>query len=102
MPIPDATTAAYSLAPSEVARAEAVGPPAKPVARTGLTRHVAAHPDLVLSLGLLGLALVPRLLYLLWAPPFIGGDSAQYFQPVYDLMTSGKFTLSLKRPPIYS
>jgi 4-amino-4-deoxy-L-arabinose transferase-like glycosyltransferase len=44
---------------------------------------------------------MPRLLYVLWAPVFIGGDSAQYFMPVYDLMNGGKFTLSLKRPPIY-
>jgi len=54
-----------------------------------------------LSVGLFALALVPRVLYLLWAPVFIGGDSAQYFQPVYDLINSGKFTLTLKRPPLY-
>ena len=29
------------------------------------------------------------------------GDSAQYFQPVYDLINTGRFTLSLKRPPLY-
>src|SRR4051812_32058902 len=63
-----------------------------------LRQRLASHPDLLLSLGLFGLALLPRLLYLLWAPVFIGGDSLQYFQPVYDLMTSGKFTLTLKRP----
>jgi 4-amino-4-deoxy-L-arabinose transferase-like glycosyltransferase len=71
-----------------------------PGARAGL-RQWATHPDVLLSVGLLVLALLPRLLYLLWAPVFIGGDSLQYFQPVYDLMTSGKFTLSLKRPPLY-
>jgi 4-amino-4-deoxy-L-arabinose transferase-like glycosyltransferase len=59
------------------------------------------HPDVLLSLGLFGLALLPRILYLLWAPVFIGGDSLQYFQPVYDLINSGKFTLTLKRPPLY-
>lgn len=64
-------------------------------------RRFASHPDVLLAAGLFGLALVPRLLYLLWAPVFIGGDSMQYFQPVYDLMNSGKFTLSLKRPPLY-
>ena len=64
-------------------------------------RRVATHPDVLLSVGLFGLALVPRVLYLLWAPVFIGGDSAQYFQPVYDLMNDGRFTLSLKRPPVY-
>jgi 4-amino-4-deoxy-L-arabinose transferase-like glycosyltransferase len=70
------------------------------VARGGL-RGLATHPDVLLSLGLFALALLPRILYVLWAPPFIGGDSLQYFQPVYDLMTSGKFTLTLKRPPLY-
>jgi len=78
--------------------------PAYPAASSGLPhalRRLAAHPDVLLSLGLFGLALVPRLLYLLWAPVFIGGDSAQYFQPVYDLITNGRFTLSLKRPPLY-
>ena len=69
-------------------------------ARSGL-RSFATHPYVLLSVGLLLLALLPRLLYVLWAPPFIGGDSLQYFQPVYDLMTSGKFTLTLKRPPLY-
>ncbi|MFN8634037.1 MAG: glycosyltransferase family 39 protein [Chloroflexota bacterium] len=59
------------------------------------------HPDLALSVGLFVVALAPRILYVLWAPVFIGGDSMQYFQPVYDLMTTGKFTLSLKRPPFY-
>lgn len=70
------------------------------VKRSGL-RQFATHPDVLLSLGLLLLALLPRILYVLWAPPFIGGDSLQYFQPVYDLMTTGKFTLTLKRPPLY-
>ncbi|MGE3910589.1 MAG: ArnT family glycosyltransferase [Chloroflexota bacterium] len=64
--------------------------------------RLAAHPDVRFSLAVLLLALVPRLLYVLWAPPFIGGDSAQYFMPVYDLINDGKFTLSLKRPPVYS
>src|SRR5215210_1363258 len=64
-------------------------------------RRLATHPDVLLSLGLFGLAVLPRILYLLWAPVFIGGDSAQYFQPVYDLINSGRFTLSLKRPPLY-
>ncbi len=64
-------------------------------------KRLAARPDLTLSVGLFALALVPRVLYLLWAPVFIGGDSAQYFQPVYDLINSGKFTLTLKRPPLY-
>jgi 4-amino-4-deoxy-L-arabinose transferase-like glycosyltransferase len=54
-----------------------------------------------LSVGLLVVALVPRILYLVWAPVFIGGDSSQYFQPVYDLIYNGRFTLSLKRPPLY-
>lgn len=67
-----------------------------------LMRRLATHPDVLLSLGVLLLALLPRVLYLLWAPVFIGGDSAQYFQPVYDLISNGKFTLSLKRPPVYS
>lgn len=64
-------------------------------------RRLLAHPDLLLSVGLFVLALVPRVLYLLWAPVFYGGDSAQYFQPVYDLITTGTFTLTLKRPPLY-
>jgi hypothetical protein len=66
-----------------------------------LLHRLAAHPDLLLSLGLFAVALLPRILYLVWAPVFIGGDSLQYFQPVYDLLTSGKFTLTLKRPPLY-
>src|SRR3954449_6232853 len=87
----------------------AAGPtlaPAVPQAGAGadarpLLHRLAAHPDLLLSLGLFAVALLPRILYLLWAPVFIGGDSLQYFQPVYDLLTSGKFTLTLKRPPLY-
>ena len=78
--------------------------PTYPPAATGRSRslrRLATHPDVLLSVGLFGLALVPRILYLLWAPVFIGGDSAQYFQPVYDLINSGRFTLSLKRPPLY-
>src|SRR5215210_483881 len=80
--------------------------PAAPQAGAGadarpLLRRLAAHPDVLLSLGLFGLALLPRILYLLWAPVFIGGDSLQYFQPVYNLINSGRFTLSLKRPPLY-
>jgi 4-amino-4-deoxy-L-arabinose transferase-like glycosyltransferase len=67
----------------------------------GRWRRLAAHPDVLLSFGILLLALLPRLLYVFWAPVFIGGDSAQYFMPVYDLMNSGKFSLSLKRPPVY-
>jgi 4-amino-4-deoxy-L-arabinose transferase-like glycosyltransferase len=63
--------------------------------------RLAAHPDLLLTLGLFVVALVPRLMYLVWAPVFIGGDSLQYFQPVYDLMHGRGFTLSLKRPPLY-
>jgi 4-amino-4-deoxy-L-arabinose transferase-like glycosyltransferase len=74
--------------------------PAAPASRPVL-RWITSHPDLLLSIGLFGLALVPRLLFVLWAPVFIGGDSAQYFQPVYDLINSAKFTLSLKRPPLY-
>ncbi len=70
-------------------------------ARPSAWQRLAARPDLVLSVGLFLVALVPRALYLLWAPVFIGGDSAQYFQPVYDLINSGKFTLTLKRPPLY-
>lgn len=65
-------------------------------------RRLVSHPDVLLSVGVLLLALVPRLLYAIWAPVFIGGDSAQYFMPVYDLINSGKFTLTLKRPPVYS
>jgi 4-amino-4-deoxy-L-arabinose transferase-like glycosyltransferase len=68
---------------------------------SSVARWLRAHPDLALSVGLFVLALVPRILYLFWAPVFIGGDSAQYFQPVYDLLDSGRFTLSLKRPPLY-
>jgi 4-amino-4-deoxy-L-arabinose transferase-like glycosyltransferase len=82
-----------------IARTSSLAAPAAD-ARPAL-RRLATHPDVLLSVGLFGLALVPRVLFVLWAPVFIGGDSAQYFQPVYDLMTSGKFTLSLKRPPIY-
>jgi 4-amino-4-deoxy-L-arabinose transferase-like glycosyltransferase len=47
------------------------------------------------------LAALPRAAYLAWAPPFIGGDSLQYYQPVYDLVNGRGFTLSLKRPPAY-
>jgi 4-amino-4-deoxy-L-arabinose transferase-like glycosyltransferase len=68
---------------------------------SSLFGRLAAHPDLALTIGLFAVALVPRLLYLGWAPVFIGGDSLQYFQPVYDLMNGRGFTLSLKRPPLY-
>lgn len=47
-------------------------------------------------------ALLPRMLYLYWAPVFIGGDSLQYYQPVHDYLSGNGFTLSLKRPPAYS
>jgi 4-amino-4-deoxy-L-arabinose transferase-like glycosyltransferase len=60
-----------------------------------------AHPDLVLAGGLFLLAALLRLAYVAWAPVFIGGDSLQYYQPVYDLMNGRGFTLSLKRPPAY-
>ncbi|MCC6174481.1 MAG: glycosyltransferase family 39 protein [Chloroflexi bacterium] len=78
------------------------GPRAEPAANRARLLRLATHPDVLLSLVVLVVALIPRLLYVVWAPPFIGGDSAQYFMPVYDLMTGGKFTLSLKRPPVYS
>lgn len=64
-------------------------------------RWVRAHPDLAVAGGLFLLALLPRLAYVAWAPPFIGGDSLQYYQPVYDLVHGRGFTLSLKRPPAY-
>ena len=69
--------------------------------RAHVLRRLATHPDVLLSVGLFALALAPRVFYLFWAPVFIGGDSSQYFQPVYDLLNSGRFTLSLKRPPLY-
>jgi 4-amino-4-deoxy-L-arabinose transferase-like glycosyltransferase len=87
---------AVSRAPAHTSSLAGSAADARPV-----LRRLVSHPDVLLSVGLFGLALVPRVLYLLWAPVFIGGDSAQYFQPVYDLMTSGRFTLSLKRPPLY-
>jgi 4-amino-4-deoxy-L-arabinose transferase-like glycosyltransferase len=88
--------AVISRAPSSTVAAG--GPPAE---TRSLLSRLAAHPDLLLTIGLLLLALVPRLLYLAWAPVFIGGDSLQYFQPVFDLMNGRGFTLSLKRPPLY-
>ena len=60
-----------------------------------------AHPDLLIAGVLFLLAAVPRLAYVAWAPVFIGGDSLQYFQPVYDFMNGRGFSLSLKRPPAY-
>jgi Dolichyl-phosphate-mannose-protein mannosyltransferase len=84
---------------------QAPASPATPAGLTAASRPVlarlAAHPDVLLSVGLFVVALLPRLLYLVWAPVFIGGDSLQYYQPVYDLITTGRFTLSLKRPPLY-
>src|SRR3954462_11957945 len=83
---------------SSAVTAAQVSPAVRQRSRIG---WLATHPDVLLTVGLFVVALLPRLLYLLWAPAFIGGDSLQYFQPVYDLMTSGKFTLTLKRPPLY-
>lgn len=87
---------AASRAPARV-----VSPGGRTSAARPTPRRWVTHPDVVLTLSLFGLALLPRILYVLWAPVFIGGDSMQYFQPVYDLIDSGKFTLSLKRPPLY-
>jgi hypothetical protein len=89
----DAASAGLSLARGRVDATRDSSP--------GLAWRVVTHPDVLISVGLFGMALLPRLLYLLWAPVFIGGDSAQYFQPVYDLIHNGRFTLSLKRPPLY-
>ena len=82
--------------------------PATSAARPGSTRgaewsvgQLVTHPDVLLTVSLFAVALLPRLLYLAWAPVFIGGDSLQYFQPVYDLLQGKGFTLSLKRPPLY-
>ncbi|MCC6178088.1 MAG: glycosyltransferase family 39 protein [Chloroflexi bacterium] len=69
--------------------------------RTAALGRLAAHPDALLALGLFLVALVPRLLYAVWAPVFIGGDSIQYFQPVHDLLNGQGFSLTLKRPPLY-
>lgn len=63
--------------------------------------RVRAHPDLLIAGGIFLVAAVLRLLYVAWAPVFIGGDSLQYYQPVYDLVNGKGFTLSLKRPPAY-
>src|SRR5688572_9728611 len=85
-----------------VLEATSTSHPAAPSRLSWSLRRLITHPDVLLSLGLFALALAPRILYLLWAPVFIGGDSAQYFQPVDDLINNGRFTLSLKRPPLYS
>src|SRR5437868_65204 len=92
----DSMRSVVSQAPASLSPAS--GPPAD--TRPSFSR-LASHPDVLLTIGLLAVALVPRLLYLAWAPVFIGGDSLQYFQPVYDLMNGRGFTLSLKRPPLY-
>jgi uncharacterized membrane protein len=59
-----------------------------------------------LDLGLVAIVLLVALLlrigWLLWAPVFIGGDSLQYYQPVHDYLRGQGFTLSLKRPPLYT
>ncbi len=62
---------------------------------------VRAHPDALIAGGLFLLAALLRMAYVAWAPVFIGGDSLQYYQPVYDLMNGHGLTLSLKRPPAY-
>lgn len=101
-PMPSTVSHAAASPPTAGPPAAQSAPLAGPAAeaRPGL-RRLATHPDVLLAAGLFVLALVPRLLYLLWAPVFIGGDSMQYFQPVYNLMNDGRFTLSLKRPPLY-
>ena len=101
MSVLDATTTGYSEAASSDLAISDARDTRSGGARARALRRLIAHPDLLLSVGLLMLALAPRILYLLWAPVFIGGDSAQYFQPVYDLLNGGRFTLSLKRPPLY-
>ncbi len=75
--------------------------PPRPSSRHLVLSGVLARPDVIIPLGLLALALGLRLLYVAWAPVFIGGDSLQYFQPVHDLLNGRGFTLSLKRPPAY-
>jgi hypothetical protein len=88
---------------STVSRASAHAPSlaGQTVDRRASIGSLTRHPDVLLALGLFALALLPRLLYVLWAPVFIGGDSLRYFQPVYDLMNGRGFTLPLKRPPLY-
>ena len=61
--------------PSSASRAHAAGDSRPLLAR------LADHPDVPLSVGLFVVALVPRLLYLLWAPVFIGGDSPSTSSP---------------------
>src|SRR5262245_35628976 len=100
MSVQDATTTPYRAAAAGVALSNVREAHSGDV-RARSFRRLAAHPDVLLTVGLLVVALVPRILYLIWAPVFIGGDSSQYFQPVYDLLNNGRFTLSLKRPPLY-
>jgi 4-amino-4-deoxy-L-arabinose transferase-like glycosyltransferase len=69
----------------------------RPSTRFGLW----ARADLLIAGGLFLFAAILRLGYILWAPVFIGGDSLQYYQPVYDFLNGHGFTLSLKRPPAY-
>src|SRR5688572_21295855 len=75
MSVRDATSTLSAAASSSLAGGNARELRAGDV-RAGSLRRLATHPDVLLSVVLFGLALVPRLLYLLWAPVFIGGDSA--------------------------
>ena len=79
-----------------------LGPPA--VARRplgALGRFAAAHPDLVLLVGLLLLAAVVRGAFLLRAPLFLRHDSVAYFQTGYELARGEGFDLPLRRTPLY-
>lgn len=94
------TSVEYAPAASVAPNRAAVGP--APAARHGLLARLLASIDVRIAAGVFLLALVLRMLYVAWAPVFIGGDSLQYFQPVYDFLNGRGFTLTLKRPPLYS
>ncbi|MDP8924032.1 MAG: hypothetical protein M3O34_14280, partial [Chloroflexota bacterium] len=70
-------------------------------ARQRTAAFVRAHPDLVLVVGLILVALVLRGLFAFRAPLFLRRDSIAYFQTGYELANGMGFDLPLRRTPLY-
>lgn len=66
-----------------------------------LAAFAQAHPDLVILVGLLAVALIVRGLFVFRAPLFLRRDSVAYFQVGYDWANGMGFTLPLRRTPLY-
>jgi 4-amino-4-deoxy-L-arabinose transferase-like glycosyltransferase len=86
-------------APPLAVAASAGGSPAFLVAAV---RWVRRHPDLTAVLVLLLIGGAMRAAFAFRAPPlYVGGDSATYLLPGFDLARGNGFAPILKRPPLY-